>query len=308
MNSLVSYSGSSSEDEGERSKSKSMKRYAQNRLNRTHDTEAPVLKRCRADNASKEHCHGACWGCGCKWAKKNVSYYSFKGKSWITSSLPLPTAILGMFGDRQRDKEDDPKQHGGRVRSFPHVEGNWASFVYIPVSADERLNSFADKLLTVLQPLNFERMDDLHISLSRTVCIRHHWISPLTESLKEKFQQLHSCYCDVGSVEMYTNDEKSRTFISMEVNPEENNLMEYISVVDTCFREFDLPSFYENPSFHISLIWCVGDVISQITKKMAEKLQVDSAEAQILALPYPRETSVGECHPWLSDIVKEASQ
>ncbi|XP_076449713.1 U6 snRNA phosphodiesterase 1-like isoform X5 [Babylonia areolata] len=239
MNSLVSYSGSSSEDEGERSKSKSMKRYAQNRLNRTHDTEAPVLKRCRADNASKEHCHG------------------------ITSSLPLPTAILGMFGDRQRDKEDDPKQHGGRVRSFPHVE----------VSADERLNSFADKLLTVLQPLNFERMDDLHISLSRTVCIRHHWISPLTESLKEKFQQLHSCYCDVGSVEMYTNDEKSRTFISMEVNPEENNLMEYISVVDTCFREFDLPSFYENPSFHISLIWCVGDVISQITKKMAEKLQ-----------------------------------
>lgn len=26
---------------------------------------------------------------------------------------------------------DDPQQHGGRSRSFPHVRGNWATFVFV---------------------------------------------------------------------------------------------------------------------------------------------------------------------------------
>lgn len=26
---------------------------------------------------------------------------------------------------------DNPEVHGGRARSFPHVRGNWATFVYV---------------------------------------------------------------------------------------------------------------------------------------------------------------------------------
>lgn len=26
---------------------------------------------------------------------------------------------------------DDPQEHDGRVRSFPHVRGNWATFIYV---------------------------------------------------------------------------------------------------------------------------------------------------------------------------------
>ncbi|KAL8593124.1 hypothetical protein ACOMHN_018050 [Nucella lapillus] len=190
-----------------------------------------------------------------------------------TASLSLPGAILSMFGSHHGNKSEDPSQHGGRVRSFPHMEGNWASHVYISVTPDERWNKLVDDLLLCLRPLNFERMDDLHISLSRTVCIRHHWIQPLTESLKENYQQMDSCLCDVGCMKLYTNDEKTRTFFSVEVEAEDTLLMQYVATADACLREFNLPPFYQNPSFHISLLWCVGDVVSQIPEKTKEKIQ-----------------------------------
>ena len=37
----------------------------------------------------------------------------------------------------------------------------------------------------------------------------------------------------------------SRTFLSLEVSVDGTSLMEYISAVDTCFREFNLPGFYQ---------------------------------------------------------------
>jgi hypothetical protein len=27
---------------------------------------------------------------------------------------------------------DSPAEHDGRIRSFPHERGNWATYVYIP--------------------------------------------------------------------------------------------------------------------------------------------------------------------------------
>lgn len=51
-------------------------------------------------------------------------------------ALPLPTEVLRMFpatkGDQQPPTETDTSLHEGRIRSFPHVRGNWASYIYIP--------------------------------------------------------------------------------------------------------------------------------------------------------------------------------
>lgn len=188
--------------------------------------------------------------------------------------LPLPSAIQQMFGEGKRKHEDKPGSHGGRVRTFPHMEGNWASYVYIPVSPDKRLQAFLKELLLCLQPLNFQLIDDPHISLSRTVCIRHHWIEPLTESLKDQFHLLESCLCDIQTVKLFTNDEKTRTFLSLAVLSEGTKLLLYTAAIDTCFKEFKLPSYYQNPSYHMSILWCVGDVMSQITDTTRHKLQV----------------------------------
>lgn len=55
--------------------------------------------------------------------KANI-YSNFRPK------LPVPNlskvAVVPSY-----EHKDNPELHGGRTRSFPHVRGNWATFVYV---------------------------------------------------------------------------------------------------------------------------------------------------------------------------------
>lgn len=44
--------------------------------------------------------------------------------------LPVPDTVLHMFGEEQW--VDDSGKHRGRVRSFQHERGNWATYVFLP--------------------------------------------------------------------------------------------------------------------------------------------------------------------------------
>lgn len=76
------------------------------------------------------------------------------------------------------------------------MPNNYLHFMKMPVNLlvavdpDSRLKTFIEELMLCLRPYKFSVMDDPHISLSRTVCIRHHWIEPLVTSLKKEFQSL----------------------------------------------------------------------------------------------------------------------
>ena len=96
---------------------------------------------------------------------------------------------------------DNPALHQGRTRSQPHVDGNWPSHIYIPVSlsdavnpkllkvlrravADARrlvpeLHSYLDSAASSRSPgdKRADRQDggiQLHISLSRAIFVRAH--------------------------------------------------------------------------------------------------------------------------------------
>ena len=65
--------------------------------------------------------------------------------------------------------------------------------MYINFYIDEaniHLTDMIDDLLDCLRPLDFHVMEDFHVSLSRTVSIRHHWIQSLVDSLQSKFNTL----------------------------------------------------------------------------------------------------------------------
>uniref|UniRef100_A0AAZ1Y2C3 U6 snRNA phosphodiesterase n=1 Tax=Oreochromis aureus TaxID=47969 RepID=A0AAZ1Y2C3_OREAU len=170
------------------------------------------------------------------------------------SRLPLPGCVLAMFPDEVDSQTEDSSLHGGRIRSFKHERGNWASYVYFPYHPEEEFGELLDGILSAAgaRGVVLTAQDEFHLSLSQTVVLRHHWIQPFTQSLKSS---LTGC---------------KRTFLGMEVSTGHAQLLDLIRTVDRTMTEFRLETFYKDPSFHVSLAWCVGDQTVQMEECMQE--------------------------------------
>ncbi|XP_021948959.1 U6 snRNA phosphodiesterase isoform X2 [Folsomia candida] len=176
--------------------------------------------------------------------------------------LPLPSSMLSMFpSSDSHPTNDDKEQHGGRIRSFPHMRGNWASFVHIPLNNSQNVICQIEHIKNVvvdIPDLEFHFCEDLHLSLSKTVVLRHHWIDSFLSTLKNNVTQINRFNLVYLTFQTYVNEEKTRTFISMNVHPSPQ-LYELVDASDRALAEYELPTYYEDPSFHVSLCWMVGD-------------------------------------------------
>ncbi|KFV65089.1 U6 snRNA phosphodiesterase, partial [Dryobates pubescens] len=134
-------------------------------------------------------------------------------------------------------------------------------------------------------------MEEFHLSLSQCVVLRYHWIEPFVRRLKERLAAFHRFFCVADQVKVYTNENKTRTFLGLEVSAGHFQLLELVSEVDRVLEEFDLPTFYKDPSFHISLAWCVGDLSGKLEGQCLQELQgiVDGFEDSALLLRLPWE-------------------
>lgn len=116
----------------------------------------------------------------------------------IRSALPTAASLLGAkvakpaSDDEEQDDFDNPTLHGGRIRSFKHERGNWATFVYVPALAcAEQLEDFQMEAIERLAPhLELQSNESLHLSLSKTVVLQYHQIDEFQRSLQHA---LHSC-------------------------------------------------------------------------------------------------------------------
>uniref|UniRef100_A0A8C5Z7L9 U6 snRNA phosphodiesterase n=1 Tax=Marmota marmota marmota TaxID=9994 RepID=A0A8C5Z7L9_MARMA len=171
--------------------------------------------------------------------------------------FPVPDSVLNMFPSTEERPEDDSAKHGGRVRTFPHERGNWATHVYLPYEAREEFLELLDLLLPHAQTYvpRLVRMEAFHLSLSQSVVLRHHWILPFVQALKDRMASFQ------------------RTFVGLEVTSGHAECLDLVSEVDRVMEEFDLTTFYPDPSFHISLAWCVGDARPQLEGQCLQELQ-----------------------------------
>ncbi|XP_046994571.1 U6 snRNA phosphodiesterase isoform X1 [Schistocerca americana] len=190
-----------------------------------------------------------------------------KKRSADIVKLPLPPALRSLYNkDEQERTDDDPLLHEGRVRSFPHERGNWVTFVYIPCDPSPSLHTLLEVFCNLLESIAvLKPVSDLHISLTQTVVLRHHWIDPFVDSVSEKVKELPRFRITFDSVNVYCNEAKTRTFIGLTVSSGADALMSAIRVLDECLSEFKLPAFYEDPSFHLSIGWCLGDLKEPIS-------------------------------------------
>ncbi|XP_042294582.1 U6 snRNA phosphodiesterase isoform X2 [Sceloporus undulatus] len=207
--------------------------------------------------------------------------------------LHVPESVLKMFRDQEEREavEDDSSKHGGRLRTFPHEPGNWATHVYVPYEAEEDFLDLLQLLLSHARTCvaSLTAMTEFHISLSQVVVLRYHWINPFVQSLKERLVSFPKFICRADQVKVYTNQTKTRTFIGLEVSSGHPEFLELVSEVDRVMEEFSLTTFYKNPSFHLSLAWCVGNHSEALEGRYLRELQeiVDGFEdsSSILRIP-----------------------
>ena len=180
-------------------------------------------------------------------------------------SVPLPASINAMFN--QEDEEmvhDDPTLHGGRIRTFSHEPNNWATYVYVDLQDCEldEVKNF------IVKELDLEPIDHHHLSISRVVSFRHHWIEPFIKAVKSQMEHSRTFFLSLDKLQVYSNDDRTRTFVGLEASVGVKELQKLTYTVDKCFKEYSLPPFYYPPSFHVSLGWCLGDMRAVIRQKL----------------------------------------
>ncbi|KAJ8772471.1 hypothetical protein K2173_027648 [Erythroxylum novogranatense] len=239
-----------------------------------------------------------------------------------TKTLALPPPPISLLTPPNSTGFVDHLETGqpGRVRSFPHVQGNYALHVYIPVYIPPQakkevaiLLKKVSSLVTDLRvvdadiPLNDLCRDDkkleqvvlgkeFHISLGRTVPIRVHQIDSVVTMLRQKLQSQKRYWIDFSKWEVFVNDDQTRSFLSIEVvNGGLDEIVKQIRYVNEVYRLHNLPEFYKDPRPHISLAWALGDIGDSLKRVVEEELQKSSKGASVQKRVFACKFSGIEC-------------
>lgn len=228
--------------------------------------------------------------------------------------------------------EEDGEEKGGeghqalsssnhRVRNFPHVQGNYATHVYIEVSIPQRCCDALRALVVALQaasPSPFHPLIEptpqsllpsknacesptrsscgsYHISLSRTVAIRSHQIKSLLTQLRHQLRRLKRFSVIIASQNMMVleNDEKTSTFVALSAGPitygaehPTNPLLRAMDAVSNAFQYHGLQRYYENPRPHVSIGWMLGAQSQQVTDTLTANACVQFAHQHLQKLTW----------------------
>ncbi|KAL6123414.1 hypothetical protein ACLB2K_075936 [Fragaria x ananassa] len=150
---------------------------------------------------------------------------------------------------------DYSASQASRVRNFPHVEGNYALHVYIPVyipaAPRKEMALFMRRLSSVVSGLHAV---DVDVPLE---------IDSLVAMLKQKLQTQRRYWIDFSKWEVFVNDDHTRTFVSVEViTAGLAEITKQIQAVNEVYKLHNLPEFYKDPRPHISVAWALGDTSS----------------------------------------------
>lgn len=173
---------------------------------------------------------------------------------------------------------------GVRVRNFPHVDGNYALHVYVPVCIPplpkKEIVCFLKKVASVVPHLHLVEADvplsilckddqkferalgrEFHISLGRNVPLRVHQINSVISMLRQKLQLQKRYLIDFNKWEVFVNDDHTRSFLSLEITTSGlSEISKQIDAVNEVYKLHNLPEFYKDPRPHISLVWALGDI------------------------------------------------
>ncbi|KAF2360030.1 U6 snRNA phosphodiesterase Usb1 [Trinorchestia longiramus] len=181
--------------------------------------------------------------------------------------IPLPKELAG----EGPSHIDDSSKHQGRVRSFPHDLGNWASIFYLPLNEDtssgvgltsyDTLRALVTEAVSICgrHNLSLTPSTNFHISLSKTLPLRIHLIPPLAHDVRASLTNTHRFSVWLNKFAVYVNDEKTRTFLGLRVLHGRPQLTSVVAKLDRILQGYSLPIYYEECDLHASVAWVRGD-------------------------------------------------
>ncbi|XP_023290087.1 U6 snRNA phosphodiesterase isoform X2 [Orussus abietinus] len=208
----------------------------------------------------------------------------------ILSSLPLPESISSWQGvEHHPEIVDDPADHDGRSRSFKHERGNWATLVYVDYVPSDSMRNWMKSLESSLPMTGNTLFEQLHISLTRTLILKFHWIESIMASIKELCQMTSRFILELNEVKVYCNEDRTRTFLGVSCRNNDGILKEFTEALNKILTEYELPPFYEDASHHISFLWTLDDkeeqlksLLSSMTRSLNEYLASSPEENSIM--------------------------
>ncbi|KAF2836290.1 hypothetical protein M501DRAFT_914359, partial [Patellaria atrata CBS 101060] len=202
-------------------------------------------------------------------------------KDDISAELPpLPASFLDLYSTATRvSTNDDPTLHGGRKRAIPHVEGNWATHLYLEWHPTETESSILTNLIKAVQMFQSESVKikdtiergqihsllqndlgiqtPLHISLSVPLVLQTHqkdnFLSSITSALKQS--SVRPFEIQFTKFKWVSNFDRTRWFLVLGVQkPANDELNRLLKACNKVARSFNQPELYNSASPETMLV------------------------------------------------------
>lgn len=167
---------------------------------------------------------------------------------------------------------DNPALHQGRVRTTPHVDGQYAAYVYVSLAVERGsalnkvIHDACDDAKAAVPALNnswsageLSKKSELHISLSRPTYLRAHQREVFKRAVKNLSRQFAPFTASFATFSELINDERSRTFLTMEIGAGHRELRALSDALTPTLQSIRQKEFYTNPRFHASFAWALLD-------------------------------------------------
>lgn len=94
-------------------------------------------------------------------------------------------------------------------------------------------------------PVKGDVISKLHISLSRTLVLKFHWIESFAEHLKLLCRRFNRFVVQLTDIRVYCNEEKTRTFLGIYCQNDDGTLKCMLEALDRLLAEYQLPLYYK---------------------------------------------------------------